>query len=927
MSDSIDRRPDPDQLLAHVQHEEEHQARGRLKVFLGYAAGVGKTYAMLEAAHQRLAQGVDVMIGYVETHGRPETEELARGLESVGRLQLEYRGTWLAEMDLDAVLARRPQLVLVDELAHTNAPGSRHSKRYLDVEEILAAGIDVYTTLNIQHLESLNDVVAQITGVIVREKIPDGVLDEADEIELVDLPPQELVQRLKEGKIYVPDQAARAIEKFFRMGNLTALREMAMRRAAERIDGQMRTYMRTRAIPGPWPATDRLLVCVSPSPDSERLIHATRRMANQLNAQWFALYVETPDRASLAPGDRARLARYLQLAQDLGGRVRTLPGASVAETVIGYALKHNVTKIIAGKPLKPRWKELFRGSVVDQIIRQSRDIDVYVITGPVPAERREEAWPIRLHRPWRRYLVSISLVAGATLLAQPLVPILLPTNLLMLYLVAVVVAAVYLGRGPSALAAGLGVLAFDYFCVAPHLTLAVADSQYILTFIGLFLVSIVISSLMDRVRNQAEAAERREAQAVALSELSRDLAAAVDRAAILQAILAHVSETFGRQAAVLLPQGEGLEAHASSPGLSLEANELAVADWVYRHGQPAGRGTDTLPAARNRFLPLKTARGVLGVLSISPADPSVAMPPGQRRLLEAFASQAALAIERAELAEHARRVEVLQATEKLQGALLNSISHELRTPLVAVTGALSSLKDENGHLDNATRRSLAADGFAEAERLNRLVGNLLGMTRIEAGALRVHAELSDVQEIVGAALERVAPQVAGRDVTVTIAAGLPPVPMDPALIVQVLVNLLDNAVKYSPADRPIAIAASQNRPGELQIAVSDRGIGVPEGDLDRVFDKFYRVHRPDQVAGTGLGLSICKGIVEAHGGEVRAENRAGGGLTVTFTLPFQPPQGVMAAGWADEGPVPATPGSVATDGVETLAEGEGSGDD
>jgi two-component system, OmpR family, sensor histidine kinase KdpD len=889
------RRPDPDELLAQVRSEEQQKRRGRLKLFLGYAAGVGKTYAMLEAAHQRKEEGVDVVVGYVETHGRAETEAMLAGLEVVPRCSVEYHGAVLPEMDLDAVLARHPQLVLVDELAHTNAPGCRHAKRYLDVEELLDAGIAVYTTLNIQHLESLNDVVARITGVTVREKLPDGVFDEADEIELVDLPPPELVQRLQEGKVYVPDQAAQAVHQFFRLGNLTALREVAMRRAAERVDFQMRAYMRTRAIRGPWPASERLLVCISPGPNGERLIHAGRRLANHLGAEWFALYVETPDAARLSEAARTRVAHYLQLAQELGARIRTLPADSVAESVVAYARKHNVTKIIAGKPLRSRWSEILTGSVVDRIIRESHDIDVFVINSPQPSARPDEVSHLRPHAPAWRYLASLGIVAAVTLLAQPLASTISPTNLVMLYLTAVVIAAVYLGRGPALLASFTGVLAFDYLFVPPQLTFAVADTQYLLTFVGLLLVGFVISSLMARVRSQADAAQRREAQAVELAELSRDLAGAGAQDEIIQVVLGHVSETFGREAAVLLPQADSLQVHAAGPDFTLDTNELAVADWSFKHGQPAGRGTATLPAAQIRYLPLKTARGVVGVLGIRPAAANQFMAPEQRRLLEVFASQAALAIERAQLAEHARQAQLLQATEKLQSALLNSISHELRTPLVAITGAFSTLKSDDDNLDDAMRRSLIADGQEEAERLNRLVGNLLDMTRIEAGALRLRYEPAELQDIAGTALERLSARLEGRPVFVQVSSASQTIQVDLVLVVQALVNLIDNAIKYSPPGSPIEVRG-QETDGVVEISVWDRGSGVAPEDLVHIFDKFYRVrqpdavHRPDNVGGTGLGLSISKGIIEAHGGRIWAENRPGGGTVLRFTLPVHSPQ-------------------------------------
>lgn len=887
-------RPDPDELLTRVQAEEARRERGKLKIFLGYAAGVGKTYAMLEAARQRQYEGVDVVAGYIETHGRPETEALAVGFPTIPRRQVAYRSTLLPEMDVDALLARRPQLALVDELAHTNAPGSRHLKRYLDVEELLSAGIDVYTTLNVQHLESLNDVVAQITGVTVAEKVPDSVLDEASEIEVVDLPPPELLQRLKEGKVYVPEQAAQAIERFFRMGNLTALRELALRRTAERVDDQMRAYMQTRAIPGPWPAGERLLVCISASPLSERLVRTARRLADELKAEWFAVYVETPGDALKPSPTEDEAARILHLAEELGAKAVTLPGQYIAETIIAWARQHNVTKIIAGKPMRPRWVDLLRGgTVVDQLILRSGEIDIYVISGGGESKPTIAPSPLRPHRPWQRYLWSLALVAATTLVGVPIHRIVSPTNLVMLYLVAVVIAAVTLGRGPAALTAGLSVVAFDFFFVQPRFTFVVADTEYLLTFVGLFVVGVVISSLTVRSREQAEAARRREIQAVALYELSRDLAAASGLDEILQIVVRHIGEIFSRDVLILLPEGGVLQPRVLSPGFAVDANELAVAAWAFRQGQPAGRGTDTLPAAAARYIPLKTARGVIGILGVKPGDPNSYLAPEQRRLLEAFASQAALAIERAELAEQAREAQLARAAEELQRALLNSISHDLRTPLVSITGTLTSLEEDGTHLDDATRGSLITLAREEAERLNRLVGNLLDMTRIEAGALRTSPEPCDVQEVINAALDRLGNRLEERPVEVEAPSVL--VPMDFVLMVQVLVNLLDNALKYSPPGAPIDVRASVSD-STLTIAVMDRGYGVPKEDLERIFDKFYRVHRPAGVSGTGLGLAICKGIVEAHSGRIWARNRPGGGTIVTVSLPYERPTASTESG-------------------------------
>jgi two-component system sensor histidine kinase KdpD len=883
----MDTRPDPDELLKHVQAEEP--ARGRLKIFLGYAAGVGKTYAMLEAAHQRQKQGVDVIVGYVETHGRVETEAFVSGLEVLPRQQTEYHGVKLPELDVDAVLKRHPALVLVDEFAHTNAPGARHPKRYLDVKEILDAGIDVYTTLNVQHLESMKDVVAQVTGVVVRETVPDRVLDEASEIEVIDLPPDELLTRLQEGKVYVPEQAQRAIQKFFRKGNLSALREMSLRRAAERVDDQMRAYMRTRAIPGPWPAAERLLVCISPSPLAERLIRTTRRLADELNAEWSAIYVNVASKPELNPIHRERIDKTLQLAEGLGARTRTLTGRSIPETVLAYARKHNVTKIVIGKPVRPRWRELLSGSVVDQLIYASGTIDVYVISAQPDSKQPVLPPEWHPHRPLARYLLGLGLVALATLLGLVIRGDLEPANLVMFYLASTVIAAIFLGRGPALLTSILGVLAFDFFLVPPYMTLAVTDTQYLLTFAGLFVVSLVVSTLTARTREQAEAAIQREAQTSALYSLGRDLTSATDLHQVADIVISHIGQVFGREVAIFLPENGQLRAFASTPDYHPDANELAVATWAFEHDQPAGIGTDTLPAASLRCQPLKTARGEIGVLGIHPKEPRKPLTPEQRQTFNAFAHQSALAVERASLAEQARQTELLQATEKLQTALLNSISHDLRTPLVSITGALSSLREETMSLDQEGRNSLLETAYEESERLNRLVGNLLNMTRLEAGAIHLRREPCDIQDAIGAALEQLGERLAKRPIKVNLPPDLPLVLLDSALFGQALVNLLDNAVKYSTTDTLIEINVSQTQ-AAVNIEICDRGIGIPSEDLERVFDKFYRVQRPESVSGTGLGLSICRGIIEAHGGTIRADNRLGGGTIITVGLPKEKTQ-------------------------------------
>lgn len=881
-----DRRPSPEALLKLARAEEAEAGLGKLKIFLGYAAGVGKTYAMLEAARERKREGRDVVAAYVESHGRAETDALLEGLEILPRVSVEHHGVRLPEMDTDAVLARGPQIALVDELAHTNASGSRHKKRWQDVEELLSAGIDVYTTVNIQHFESLNDVVRRITGVAVGETVPDTLLDEAAEIRLVDIPPDDLLQRLRDGKVYLPEQAAWATEKFFRTGNLIALRELSLRRAASRVDDEMRAYMETSAIPGPWPAAERLLVCVSGSPYSERLIRTTRRLADEMNTPWHTVYVETPGSGRHLQENRERVWKDLRLAESLGAHVATLTSTSVAGAVVDYAVRQNVTKIVVGKPTRPRWREFIIPPLVDQLIRLSGDIDVYVVSiemgGPKPSTLQT--------RPKKTisltgYLASLALVTGATLVCFMVRPYFASANMVMIYLLAVVLAALRLGLKPAILTAFLGVLAFDFFLVPPHLTFAVADTQYILTFIALFTVGVIISSLVSKVRERADTVREREVQTTSLYYLSRDLAAAADMETLLAAVLGNIGESLDARVAVLLPEGERLEVAAASRHLGLDVKELAVADWAFRNRQPAGRGTETLGSAGLLYLPLQTAGDVLGVLGIRMENESGYRNTQTRRLLDAFTTQTAMALERVDLSRKAEQAQILQARETLERALLNSISHDLRTPLVTITGVLDTLRERVHTLADEARLQLLDTAWDEAERLNRFVGNLLDMTKLEAGAVKLRRELCDVEDLVGCALAAMERRLGDRKVELDIPSTLPPVRLDMTLMTQVLVNLLDNAVKYTPSDGPIGLAARVDG-SRLVIEAADRGPGIPESDLKRVFDKFYRIPVPEGAGGTGLGLSICKGIVEAHGGAIRAENRIGGGLKIIVSLPL-----------------------------------------
>ena len=879
------RRPDPEALLARIREEERQSSRGRLKIFFGASPGVGKTYAMLEAARAQAREGVDVVVGVVETHGRPETAALLEGMPELPRRSLEYRGIALQEFDLDAALARRPGLLLVDELAHTNAPGSRHAKRWQDVEELIAAGINVYSTLNVQHIESLNDVVAQITRVTVRETLPDSVFDQADEIELADLSADDLLARLRQGKVYVPEQAAAAIERFFRKGNLIALRELTLRRAAERVDAQMRGYMAEAGIHATWPAGERLLVCIGPNPDGARLVRAGKRMSTGLKCEWRVVHVERPGEAA-SPGDRDFLLANLQLAESLGAVTATLSGQNAAEAILAYARDHNVTKIVVGKPTHPRWRDKLYGSSLDQLVRGSGDVDVYAISGDATARPRRRAAGGR-PSPASEYLRAAFIVAVCAALGALVFRFLSVTDVAMVYLLGVVLVASRYGRGPALSSALLSIALFDFFFVPPFYPLAVSDARYLLTFVVMLVIALVLSALTLRIRAQAETARAREGDTATLYAMSRDLAATRGRGELVAVAERHLASTFGAQVQVLLPNEAGrVEIPVgASPAFPLDEKERSVAQWVFDHRQAAGVGTDTLPAAQAHYVPLEGSSGVVGVMGVRPADPRRFQDPALQHLLETFAAQAAGALERALLAEQAQREQVDAEAERLRTALLSSLSHDMRTPLGAITGAASSLLEDAGALTEAARRDLIQAILEESTRMNRLIGNLLDMIRVESGALQVQKEWQPLEEVVGVALIRLESRLSEHPVTVRLPPDLPLVLMDGLLIEQVFVNLLENAVKYTPAGTPVEITAAATE-GAILVDVADRGPGFPPGEETRVFDKFYRLAGATSVEGVGLGLTICRGIVTAHGGRIWAENRPGGGAVFHFTLPL-----------------------------------------
>jgi two-component system, OmpR family, sensor histidine kinase KdpD len=895
-----DERPDPDQLLAHVQAEEARAKRGRLRIFFGASAGVGKTFAMLEAARsvRDASASSDVVVGYVEPHGRADTERLLEGLERLPTLAVKYRGIVRHEFDLDAALAPRPGILLVDELAHSNLVGGepppRHPKRWQDIEELLEAGITVWTTVNVQHLESLNDLVAQITGVRQRETLPDRVFDEADDIELIDLPPDDLLARLHAGKVYVADEVATAVERFFRTPNLMALRELALRRVADRVEAAARALPANRGR-GRF-AGDRILVAIGPDEQAEQLVRAGKRMADALDAGWVVVYVETPALLRLSEEERNRRIDLLRLAESLGAETVTLDGPSAAATLIEYAQTRNATRVIVGSPKRRGWRSWLQPSTPAQLIKQAQGFDVITIAATNQSTARQGfslgagvTGPPAAIR-WDRFVWAVVTTAVCTAVAFVMYPRFDLSNLVMVYLLGVTIAGLRLGRGPSLLTSLLNVAAFDFFFVPPRFTLAITDGQYVVTFAVMLIIALVIANLMASIRQQTRVAGARERRTALLYAMSRELAATRGISSLAHVAVNHVAEVFQCKAVILLPDATGKLQYPRDPRLevSFRRADLGVAQWVADHGHRAGLGSDTLAAAPGLYLPLGDERQRLGVLAVLPENQRRVLLPEQRHLLETFAGQIGLALERAQLAEAAEAASLDAERESLRNTLLASISHDLRTPLAVIAGAGSTLAERGATLDEATRISLARSIELKAHEMSDLVSNVLELMRFESGQVVLRSDWEALDDLVGTALHGVEKELEKHVVDLRLPADLPPILVDAKLIVQVFTNLFDNIAKYTPAGTHVYVSAAAD--GKVvRVRVDDNGPGLPPGDPARLFDKFQRGDEEGAIVGVGLGLAICQAIIKAHGGEIEAHRRTPSGARFEFTLPATGP--------------------------------------
>jgi len=898
MPTSTEQRPDPDLLLAKVKRQEADAHRGRLRIYFGSSAGVGKTYAMLAAARKLKAEGRDAVIGVVETHGRSETAALVADMEILAPRLMEYRGKNLSEFDLDAALLRHPSLILVDELAHSNVQGARHPKRWQDIEELLAAGIDVFTTLNVQHLESLNDVVGGITNVRVWETVPDTVFDDADEVVLVDIPADELLERLRAGKVYLPQQVERAANNFFRKGNLMALRELALRRTADRIEGDVQAYRADKSIGSVWKTANALLTCVGPGPGSERVVRAAARLAGQLNAEWHAIYVETPGLQRLPAARREKILGTLSLAQELGATTAVIADADVATSVISYARNHNLSKLVIGRdPARRLWP--WQRSSGQKLALLAPDIDLIEIgrTDGVMqnGDAKSSSWPVipgaepSDNRKFKRlrYLWAALACAAVTLLSIPLAEHFDRSNIVAIFILTVVLVAVRFGRGAAALAAILSVLSFDFFFVPPRLSFAVSDVQYLLTFFIMLAVGLITGQLTAGLRFQARVAGHREERAGSLYEIARDLSGAVQIEQVVKISDESIERTFRASAALLLPDAAGQLIMTPSRADTTLNVDTGIAQWAFDKGQPAGFGTDTLPGSEVLYIPLRAPTRARGVLAVKARNRRLLRIPEQRQLLDTFAALIAIALERVHYVEVAQDAVVRMESERLRNSLLAALSHDLRTPLTVLVGLAESLALTKPPLSPAQLESTAAIQD-EARRMSTLVSNLLDMARIESGEVKLNLQWQPLEEVVGSALNAAHGMLKQHVVEVRIPRDLPLVRFDALLIERVLVNLLENASKYTPPGSTVELSA-QVVADRLSVSVSDNGPGLTVGREEAVFQKFTRGERESATPGVGLGLAICRAIIESHQGKIVATHRPGGGARFTFTLPLGNP--------------------------------------
>ncbi len=890
-----DGRPSPEALLALAERE----GRGRLKIHLGAAPGVGKTFAMLSNARRLAGEGVDVVVGLAETHGRAETAALIDGLDLLPLRPVVHRGRSVPEFDLDAALARRPGLLIVDELAHTNAPGSRHPKRFQDVEELLDAGIDVWTALNIQHLESLSDVVSRITGVTIRETVPDRILERADEVVLVDLTPDELIERLKDGKVYLPRNAARAIDNFFRPTNLTALRELALRRTAAHVDDEMLAHLRRNAIEGPWPSADRILVCVGSGPHDADVIRVAARLAGGLNAPWTALHVDRPDRAATDEPSIRRVDAHLHLAERLGAERARVIGADLVTEILRFARRENVSQIVVGRSTRRgRLVRLFRRSLSDELVARAADLSVQVVAGGTDA--RAEARP-----PADRRRLSVGIVAAGVGVAAAigvglgLTRVVDLPNVSMIFLSAVVICAVGFGRISAFAAAFLSFLGYNFFFIEPVYSFTVAKPHELFALVVFLFVAGIVGGLAGRAREQAVAALARAKTTRALYEYSRKIAGLATLEPLMWTAVAQIAGAVQGQAVALVAEGGDLRvAGAFPPDVELGVTEMGAARWAFERGEPAGRRSPTLPGSEFRFRPLVTASGAVGVIGFAPKNPNTVLREDQERFLVALADQTAIAAERIQLATRASEAAASAESERLRSALLSSISHDLRTPLASILGSVTSLRDFGDRLDEATRRDLLSAIEEETRRLSQFVANILDMTRLETGTLDLSTEWVDLVDVVRGAVNRTGRLHPGRRIRLDEIAEAVVLTGNATLLEQVMFNLLDNAVKFSDAEGTIDVRLRRDG-ATARIEVEDQGVGIPAAELERVFEKFHRVARGDgRAAGTGLGLAICRGVVGAMGGTIAAESpvRDGRGTRFTVHLPLPPEPGAEPKG-------------------------------